>query len=58
MIAYPKAVNLLAWVFSLGMFVSALHAQSKPSPSYLTLLPSPLFRGEGLGVRGFALCFV
>jgi len=21
------------------------------------LLPSPLFRGEGLGVRGFALCF-
>jgi len=21
------------------------------------LLPSPLFRGEGPGVRGFALCF-
>ena len=26
-------------------------------PEVLTLLPSPLFRGEGLGVRGFALCF-
>ena len=26
-------------------------------PTSLCLLPSPLFRGEGLGVRGFALCF-
>ncbi len=32
-----------------------LHAASLPTS--LCLLPSPLFRGEGLGVRGFALCF-
>ena len=26
-------------------------------PHLLILLPSPCTRGEGLGVRGFALCF-
>ncbi len=26
-------------------------------PHLLILLPSPWSRGEGLGVRGFALCF-
>jgi len=32
-------------------------ANTSSLPTSLCLLPSPLFRGEGLGVRGFALCF-